>query len=68
MHTCKPICGAALFWEKNEEYIFLKRGQGRIKCRSFDQFFLSNKKPCRLPARYCRCQLGNNTGMRSEET
>lgn len=40
MHAYKPISGGALFQAKNEEYIFLKRGQGRIKRRSFDQSFL----------------------------
>jgi len=49
-------------------FYFLETWPRSNQHRSFDQFFLSNKKPCRLPVRYCRCQLGNNTSMRSEET
>lgn len=44
MHAYKPISEEALFRAKNEEYIFLKRGQGRIKRCSFDQSFPENKK------------------------
>lgn len=71
MHIERIICRYLneSFFEIYEEYLFSKRGQGRISnVASLPYLFSTNKKRRRLLAGYCLRQMGNDTAVRSEET